>query len=136
MLQDYYDFETKQMEDSKENIIYRLWFARKQAENQKQINNQLKDRISELEKQLNSPDIKANESAMICSTKSESLKDRKLFVKNLGNLLSQTRGGVESCELGDDEIVTINYKNGYQKFVNVNMNSYSAIIRDVAKHCD
>lgn len=31
-MKNYYDFETRLLEDSKQNIIYKLWFAEKQLE--------------------------------------------------------------------------------------------------------
>lgn len=111
---DYYEFETELLEDSKENIIYRLWFAEKQLANKSQ---------------------KANETLAMYLDEKSAFEDRKLFVRNLGKLLSQTRNDVESCELDDNEIVTIHFKGGYTKKVNVNMDSYSAIVRDVSKHC-
>lgn len=77
---------------------------------------------------------RANESAMMFASEAEDRADRKLFVENLGWLLSQTREGVECCELSDDEIVTIHYKGGGTRKVNVNLDSYAAIIRDVAKN--
>lgn len=68
---------------------------------------------------------------------SGALEDRKLFVRNLGWLLSQTREDVISCELvsekPDEEYVVITFKGGYQRRVNVHMDSYAAIVRDVAK---
>lgn len=66
--------------------------------------------------------------------KEDALNDRKLFVHNLGVLLAQTREHVISAELDDNEIVTITYNNGYIELVNVNLDSYTAIIRDVVKH--
>lgn len=60
------------------------------------------------------------------------LKDRKLFVKNLGELLSQTNQQVIGAELDDNEIVTIHFEGGDKK-VNVNMDSYLGIIKDVLK---
>lgn len=58
--------------------------------------------------------------------------DRKLFVKNLGELLSQTGEQILSAELDDNEIVTIHFEGGDKK-VNVAMDSYVAIIKDVLK---
>ena len=75
----------------------------------------------------------ANETAAMFMPEEKALEDRKLFVHNLGELLSQTREGVISCELDDNEIVTIAYKGGGTRKVNVDMDSYTAIIRDVAK---
>ena len=76
---------------------------------------------------------RANETAMMFASAEEDKADRKLFVKNLGWLLSQTREGVERCELDDKEIVTIYFRDGATNKVNVNMDSYTAIVKDVAK---
>ena len=76
--------------------------------------------------------MKANESKAFYLSGVEAFKDRKQFVHNLGDLLSQAREDVVSCVLDDDNIVTINFKNGFKK-VNVEMDSYIAIIRDVLK---
>lgn len=67
------------------------------------------------------------------ATKEEALEDRKLFVKNLGILLSQTREGIDRCELSDNDIVTVYYRSGISIEVNVHMDSYAAIIKDVMK---
>lgn len=56
--------------------------------------------------------MRASETAAMFMTNEKALEDRKLFVHNLGELLSQTREGVISCELDDNEIVTITYKGG------------------------
>ena len=77
--------------------------------------------------------MRANETAVMFMANEKALEDRKLFVHNLGELLSQTREGVISCELDDNEIVTITFIGGGTRRVNVDMDSYTAIIRDVAK---
>ena len=59
--------------------------------------------------------------------------DRKRFVVNLGWLLAQTREDVIRCELDDQDIVTITYYGGYTRKVNVALDSYAAIVRDVSK---
>lgn len=68
----------------------------------------------------------------------KALAIRKRFVQNLGWLLSQTRDGVLCCELEVPakgvEYVVIKYLNGSEKRVNVSLDSYAAIIRDVAAH--
>lgn len=65
----------------------------------------------------------------------EALADRKLFVHNLGEVIKQTRDGVVSVELDPaTDIVTITYRGGGTHTVNVSMDSYAAIIRDVSKH--
>lgn len=77
---------------------------------------------------------RADEGAMMFEPDLETvMTDRKRFVENLGWLLSQTRDGVEGCELSDDDIVTVHYRGGDTRHVNVKMDSYAAIIRDVAK---
>ena len=61
--------------------------------------------------------------------------DRRLFVRNLGWLLSQTRCGVVSCELYGDqdrEYVIARYDHGKRE-IDVTADSYLAIIKDVTK---
>lgn len=60
-------------------------------------------------------------------------QDREMFVANLGWLLSQTREGIVRAYLDNDEIVHVVYRNGHEELVNVNMDSYMAIVRDVTK---
>lgn len=62
------------------------------------------------------------------------LRDRKQFVTNLGFLLKQTREQIIDCYLDDDDLVHITYVGGYEKTINVRMDSYLAIIRDVTKY--
>jgi hypothetical protein len=66
----------------------------------------------------------------------DAIHDREIFVHNLGELLSQTRDGVVSCELidaeKDTEHVVVTYKGGGTRKINTCMDSYAAIIRDVA----
>lgn len=77
---------------------------------------------------------KADETAMMfCENAEVQLRDRKLFVHNLGELLGQTREGIKSCELDDNEIVTIKFNDGAQRKVNVACDSYMAIITDIAR---
>ena len=62
--------------------------------------------------------------------------DRRLFVRNLGWLLSQTRCGVVSCELYGDqdrEYVIARYDHGGKREIDVTADSYLAIIGDVTK---
>lgn len=77
--------------------------------------------------------MKANENIAMYMDEKAAKADRKLFVRNLGELLSQTREDVVSAELDDNEIVTITYKGGHTREVNVMADSYKAIIRDVVK---
>ena len=65
--------------------------------------------------------------------------DKALFVRNLGALLAQTRKNVSGCSYSYNrekrqETVTIHYTNGYERDVNVYMDSYLALVRDVARH--
>lgn len=60
-------------------------------------------------------------------------RDRQLFVANLGTMLSQTRKGIVGAFLDETEIVHVVYRNGYERLVNVRLDSYMAIIRDVTK---
>ncbi len=61
------------------------------------------------------------------------------FIENLGELLSQTRERIEKCTYATEyedwkgEFVLIHYKGGYIKPVNINLDSYTAIISDVVK---
>ena len=76
----------------------------------------------------------ADENGVMFADDEESLADRKLFVHNFGIMLSQTREQIVSAGLDDNEIVTVRFGNGYEKYVNVNMDSYSAIMRDILKN--
>ena len=81
--------------------------------------------------------MRANETLAGIMTTEGMIRDREQFVRNLGDLLSQTRDGVVSCELIDagqpGEHVLITYRGGYTKMIGTYMDSYAAIIRDVAK---
>lgn len=77
-------------------------------------------------------EIKANETAACYVSDEMSMADRKRFVKNLGSLLSQTREGIQAAYLDNTEHVHVVYKNT-EEVVNVRCDSYTAIIRDVAK---
>lgn len=80
--------------------------------------------------------VEANEVSAAFMPTDAALSDRKLFVQNLGELLSQTREGIIAARLDNDEFVTIIFKNGDPVRVNVNMDSYFAIIKDVVKAID
>lgn len=82
--------------------------------------------------------MRANETMAAFMDEQYAIFDREQFVRNLGDLLSQTRDGVVSCELinaeqpGEHVIVT--YRGGGTRKIVTYMDSYAAIIRDVAKH--
>lgn len=72
---------------------------------------------------------KANEKIMVGKPAAQALADRKLFVRNLGWLLSQTRQRIESCELSDDDIIIVKYQNGCSWQFEIGNDSYLDIIR-------
>ena len=74
----------------------------------------------------------ANEIATMFADNREAMQDRKQFVENLGWLLSQSREGIQSAYLDDKEIVHVVHRRGREILVNVEADSYMAIIRDVA----
>ena len=80
---------------------------------------------------------KANETAAAFMSDEDMIRDREQFVRNLGDLLSQTRDGVVSCELVNaeqpGEYVLVTYKGGGTRKIGTYMDSYAAIIRDVAR---
>ena len=80
--------------------------------------------------------MRADESIAMFMDEQDAIRDREIFVHNLGWLLSQTRDGVVSCELIDaekpTEHVVVTYRNGYTKKIGTYVDSYAAIIRDVA----
>lgn len=75
--------------------------------------------------------LAANEVKAMFMNDEDALNDRKLFVHNLGVLLAQTREGIVGAELDDNELVTVSCKDGYKVIINVNYDSYLAIIRDI-----
>ena len=81
--------------------------------------------------------MRANETAAAFMSDEDAIRDRELFVQNLGILLSQTCDGVVGCELIDAETpfekVRVTYKGGGERWIGTYMDSYAAIVRDVAK---
>lgn len=80
---------------------------------------------------------RANESMAMFMDEQDAIRDREIFVHNLGELLSQTRDGVVGCELIDaekpSEHVLVTYKGGGTRNIGTYMDSYAAIVRDVAR---
>ena len=69
--------------------------------------------------------------------KKKALADRKLFVSNLIWLLMQTREGIRGGYLDDHDIVHVLYDNeSAEQKINVNADSYFAIIKDVVTNLD
>lgn len=81
--------------------------------------------------------MRANETTAAFMDEQDAIRDREQFVRNLGNLLSQTRDGVVSCDLIDaekpSEHVLVTYRGGYTRMIGTYMDSYAAIVRDVAR---
>lgn len=81
--------------------------------------------------------MRANETAAAYMSEKGAIRDREQFVWNLGDLLSQTRDGVVSCELIDaekpSEHVLVTYQGGATRKIYTHMDSYAAIVRDVAR---
>lgn len=78
--------------------------------------------------------MRADEEARMFDSDEANETDKAIFVRNLGWLLSQTREGVRGCRLEQNGTAVITYKNGYERKVNINGDSYMAIIKDVAKN--
>lgn len=74
----------------------------------------------------------ASDNGAMFAAPKESMDDRKQFVENLGWLMAQTREGITGAYLDDKEIVHVVQRRGREILVNVEANSYMAIIRDVA----
>lgn len=74
---------------------------------------------------------RADETAAAFTEITVGKQDRAAFVHNLGILLSQTREGIVGCELDENDIVSVHFKHGVRR-INVECDSYMAIIRDVA----
>lgn len=79
------------------------------------------------------PMLLANETRAAYMHPNLAQNDRKQFVCNLGTLLRQTREGIVGAYLDDQEMVHVVYNGGHEELINVNMDSYLAIIRDVTK---
>lgn len=81
--------------------------------------------------------MRANETKAMFMDEQDAIRDREQFVRNLGELLSQTRDGVVSCELIDaeqpGEHVLVTYRGGGTRKIGTYMDSYAAIVRDVAR---
>lgn len=76
----------------------------------------------------------ANEAKAYSGTDEDRLKDKALFVKNLGILLSQANTDVISAELTDNDTMLIRYEGGGTRKINIAADSYWAIIKDAAKY--
>ena len=73
---------------------------------------------------------KADEMHTFLHDKKNITKHKEQFVKNIGWLFSQTRLGIVSTELKGD-VITIIFDNGCVRHVNVEGDSYFAMLKDV-----
>ena len=73
---------------------------------------------------------KANETSAFLLGKDNITKDKEQFARNIGWLFSQTRLGVVGAELKGD-VITMTFDSGYALHVNVEGDSYFAMIKDV-----
>lgn len=77
---------------------------------------------------------RASETAAMNMCTADAYQDRKLFVHNLGELLSQARERVVCAYLDDNDQVHVQYRSSHEKVINVACDSYLAIVRDVTKN--
>lgn len=75
----------------------------------------------------------ANETSAMFWPENLQMEDKRKFVYNLGELLKQTREHVVGCTLSDSNTVIITYRGGATKRVNIECDSYLAIVSDVVK---
>lgn len=61
--------------------------------------------------------------------------DRKEFIVTLETTLTNAKLDVIALELLDNDTVEITFKGGGRRKVNIEADSYGAIILDVVKHC-
>ena len=80
-----------------------------------------------------------DETKAMFAEESVAAADRRHFIDNVGRLAAQTRAGVVKIEHivnEDEELAKIVYKGGATRYVNINADSYTAIVRDIFKHID
>lgn len=76
----------------------------------------------------------ANETGVMFAPEEAQERDKARFVSNLAALLRQTREGVADLALSENgDAVTILFRGGGTRQVNIRHDSYLAIVRDVAK---
>lgn len=77
------------------------------------------------------PLIEADEANAAFYSYEEQVADRSTFAENIGWLLSQTRKKIRKIDLTEDNIAHIVYENGTEKRINVDGDSYTAMIYDI-----
>lgn len=73
----------------------------------------------------------ADEVAAMSMDEHESFSDRQHFAINIGILLSQTRKSIKSIYLTLDDVAHVVYDNGTEKKINVDGDSYQAMVLDI-----
>lgn len=76
----------------------------------------------------------ADETAAMSMDEHEAFSDRQHFAINIGILLSQTRSSIKSIYLTLDDVAHVVYKNGTEKQINVEGDSYQAMVFDIVSH--
>jgi len=61
--------------------------------------------------------------------------DKKEFIVTLETTLTNAKLDVIALELLDNDTVEITFKGGDRRKVNIEADSYGAVILDVVKHC-
>lgn len=61
--------------------------------------------------------------------------DKKEFIAILEKTLANAKLDVTALELLDNDTVEITFKGGGRRKVNIEADSYGAVILDVVKHC-
>lgn len=61
--------------------------------------------------------------------------DKKEFIVTLETTLTNAKLDVIALELLDNDTVEITFKGGGRRKVNIEADSYGAVILDVVKHC-
>ena len=70
---------------------------------------------------------------MFTEDERELFEDKAYFVQSIGWLFAQTREGLTSCELVDMDTVLMKFACGYEQLVNIHLDSYTSIIKDLVK---
>lgn len=73
----------------------------------------------------------ADEAKAMLLSEPEQFSDAQHFIINYGIILSQMREGIKGAYLTDDQIVHIMYKDGTEKQISVDGDSYHAMIYDI-----
>lgn len=73
----------------------------------------------------------ADETAAMAMDEHEAFSDRQHFAINIGILLHQTRKNIKSIYLTKDDVAHVVYDNDTEKMINVEGDSYQAMVLDI-----